>query len=46
MQAENLYNGPEVIGCRFSFWLPLAKPADGTTNSVANVQTPRTVARA
>ncbi len=44
MQAENLYNGPEVIGCRFSFWLPLAKPVDGTTNSVANVQNPRTVA--
>ncbi len=24
MQAENLYNGTEVTGCRFSFWLPLA----------------------
>jgi FixJ family two-component response regulator len=23
MQAENLYNGSEVTGCRFSFWLPL-----------------------
>ena len=44
MQAENLYNGPEVIGCRFSFWLPLAKPADATTNSVANAQNPRTIA--
>ncbi|HRM00461.1 MAG TPA: PAS domain S-box protein [Acidovorax sp.] len=44
MQAENLYNGPEVIGCRFSFWLPLAKLADATTNSVANVQNPRTIA--
>jgi PAS domain S-box-containing protein len=22
MQAENLYNGIEVMGCRFSFWLP------------------------
>ena len=22
MLAENLYNGEEVIGCRFSFWLP------------------------
>ncbi len=22
MQAENLYNGVEVTGCRFSFWLP------------------------
>ena len=44
MQAENLYNGSEVTGCRFSFWLPLAKPADATTNSVANEQNPRTVA--
>jgi len=24
MQAENLYNADEAIGCRFSFWLPLA----------------------
>lgn len=24
MQAQNIYNGPLVIGCRFSFWLPLA----------------------
>ncbi len=44
MLAENLYNGSEVTGCRFSFWLPLAKPADATTNSVANNQKPRTIA--
>lgn len=24
MQAQNIYNGPDVCGCRFSFWLPLA----------------------
>lgn len=23
MQAENIYNGPDVIGCRFSFWIPV-----------------------
>lgn len=23
MQAQNLYNGTEVAGCRFSFWLPV-----------------------
>jgi len=23
MKAENLYNGSEVTGCRFSFWLPV-----------------------
>ena len=25
MQAENIYNGKVIMGCRFSFWLP-AKP--------------------
>ncbi len=24
MTAENLYNGDQIIGCRFSFWIPLA----------------------
>jgi len=24
MSAENLYNGAEVAGCRFSFWIPVA----------------------
>jgi PAS domain S-box-containing protein len=23
MQADNLYNGSEIVGCRFSFWLPV-----------------------
>src|SRR4051812_14916243 len=32
MQAENIYNGPEVAGCRFSFWIPVS----GATNSAAN----------
>ena len=22
MKAENLYNGPDIVGCCFSFWLP------------------------
>ena len=26
MHAENLYNGQDVTGCRFSFWIPLAGP--------------------
>jgi PAS domain S-box-containing protein len=31
MHAENLYNGVEVTGCRFSFWLPCQPVAfDGT----------------
>jgi C4-dicarboxylate-specific signal transduction histidine kinase len=33
VQAENIYNGTDVTGCRFSFWLPLGQsleqpPAD------------------
>jgi PAS domain S-box-containing protein len=26
IKAENLYNGSEVAGCRFSFWIPLPEP--------------------
>ncbi|WPB58470.1 PAS domain S-box protein [Xylophilus sp. GOD-11R] len=38
MHAENLYNGPEVAGCRFSFWIPLLPARD---NSIpANPQKP------
>jgi len=44
MRAENIYNGPEVTGCRFTFWLPLAAPAIDTTNVVANTDSPRTIA--
>ena len=29
MRAENLYNGAEVTGCRFSFWLPVGEPSIG-----------------
>ena len=42
MQAQNIYNGSEVTGCRFSFWLPLTAPAHDATNLVANAPTPRT----
>lgn len=31
MQAENIYNGADVAGCRFSFWIPVS----GAINSVA-----------
>ncbi len=44
MRAENIYNGPEVTGCRFTFWLPLAAPATDTTNFVADTDSPRTIA--
>jgi PAS domain S-box-containing protein len=32
MQAENLYNAQECLGCRFSFWIPVAKAANGLPN--------------
>jgi C4-dicarboxylate-specific signal transduction histidine kinase len=35
MQAENIYNGAEVAGCRFSFWIPLS----GAIDSIANKDT-------
>ncbi len=44
MQAQNIYNGSEVTGCRFSFWLPLAAPAIDATNSVADAPPTRTIA--
>ncbi len=28
MQAENIYNGNEVTGCKFSFWIPVAQAAE------------------
>jgi PAS domain S-box-containing protein len=33
MQAENLYNGTDVTGCRFSFWIPLNGPVGNPTTS-------------
>ena len=39
MEAENLYNGSAVSGCRFTFWIPvkpLILPAVSAINSVAN----------
>ncbi|MBF5007501.1 PAS domain S-box protein [Diaphorobacter caeni] len=42
MHAENIYNGTEVTGCRFSFWLPLTTSEAATTESVAT-PTPRTI---
>ncbi len=35
MRAQNLYNGPAVSGCRFSFTLPVEVPARGETAETA-----------
>jgi len=37
MQAENIYNGTDVAGCRFSFWIPLAGTPDTIENKDAGV---------
>lgn len=36
MTAENLYNGSDVTGCRFSFWIPLT---DAPTDAEIHPQT-------
>ncbi|MHB1249437.1 MAG: sensor histidine kinase, partial [Polaromonas sp.] len=38
LEAQNLYNGGEVAGCQFTFWLPVAprlSPAACATDTVA-----------
>ena len=38
MEAENLYNGDELVGCRFTFWIPvapLALPSLSATDNIA-----------
>ena len=40
MQAENIYNGPECMGCRFSFWIPLAKAANALPNPANTAKNP------
>jgi PAS domain S-box-containing protein len=37
MQAENIYNGAEVAGCRFSFWIPVSSATHSIVNKNAGV---------
>jgi PAS domain S-box-containing protein len=37
MQAENIYNGAEVAGCRFSFWIPVSSATNSIVNKNAGV---------
>jgi len=42
LEAVNLYNGDEVIGCRFTFWIPvipLLLPAASATDNIATEAT-------
>ena len=41
MRAENIYNGTELTGCRFSFWLPVGDAASADSASKrAQLKTP------
>ncbi|MES2360982.1 MAG: PAS domain S-box protein [Pseudomonadota bacterium] len=37
MQAENLYNGDEVVGCRFTFWIPVTPLLSSASSATDNV---------
>jgi PAS domain S-box-containing protein len=37
MQAENIYNGSDVVGCRFSFWIPVLDASSSVANDEAKV---------
>lgn len=37
MQAENIYNGAEVAGCRFSFWIPVSSAGNPIVGKDAGV---------
>ena len=39
MDAENLYNGGDVVGCRFTFWIPVTAPLSSTSSTSDNVAT-------
>jgi C4-dicarboxylate-specific signal transduction histidine kinase len=39
MQAENIYNGSEVSGCRFSFWIPVSGATSPIVGKDAGVTT-------
>ena len=37
MLAENIYNGPDVVGCRFSFWIPVLDALNSIASDEAKV---------
>jgi C4-dicarboxylate-specific signal transduction histidine kinase len=39
MQAENIYNGSDVAGCRFSFWIPVSGATSPIVGKDAGVTT-------
>ncbi len=37
MHAENTYNGPDISGCRFSFWIPVSDATDSAATKDTGV---------
>jgi signal transduction histidine kinase len=44
MRAENLYNGADLTGCCFSFWIPVGQPQTDAPRPRANHQDARIAA--
>lgn len=40
MEAVNIYNGDEVVGCRFTFWLPVASLLAQAPSATEDVSSP------
>ena len=39
LEAVNLYNGDEVIGCRFTFWIPVTSLIPPTVSAIHTIAT-------
>ena len=37
LEAENLYNAQEVVGCRFTFWIPVAPLLGSSASAIDSV---------
>lgn len=37
LEAVNLYNGDEVVGCRFTFWIPVIPPLSPAASAPDNI---------
>ena len=37
LEAVNLYNGDEVVGCRFTFWIPVVPLLSTATSATENI---------
>ena len=37
LEAVNLYNGDEVVGCRFTFWIPVVPLLSPSTSATENI---------